>query len=135
MATPAATDTDLKTFRDFLMQYNNVTEQCFGACVNDLTARSITEKEEKCSINCLDKYLKMTQRVSLRFQIPVPVAFSSFVRLLLKRHRILVDTSSPTNIEDSLDVGSIGRSLFTGGLLWKSAPRGAVTASAKKNGL
>ncbi|KAJ1350496.1 hypothetical protein KIN20_006294 [Parelaphostrongylus tenuis] len=68
MATPAATDTDLKTFRDFLMQYNNVTEQCFGACVNDLTARSITEKEEKCSINCLDKYLKMTQRVSLRFQ-------------------------------------------------------------------
>ena len=83
-----ATDTDLKTFRDFLMQYNNVTEHCFGACVNDLTSRfvllckflsilkiyiivffrTVSSKEESCSNNCLDKYLKMTQRVSLRFQ-------------------------------------------------------------------
>ncbi|KAK6045563.1 Tim10/DDP family zinc finger [Cooperia oncophora] len=66
--TPAATESDLKTFRDFLMQYNNVTEQCFAACINDLTSRTVSEKEEKCSSNCLDKYLKMTQRVSLRFQ-------------------------------------------------------------------
>ncbi|ETN84546.1 import inner membrane translocase subunit TIM9 domain protein [Necator americanus] len=66
--TAATTDTDLKTFRDFLMQYNNVTEQCFGACINDMTTRTVSEKEEKCSMNCLDKYLKMTQRVSLRFQ-------------------------------------------------------------------
>ncbi|GMT32731.1 hypothetical protein PFISCL1PPCAC_24028 [Pristionchus fissidentatus] len=61
-------DTDLKTFRDFLMQYNIVTEQCFGACVNDMTTRTVSEKEEKCSTFCLDKYLKMTQRMSLRFQ-------------------------------------------------------------------
>ncbi|RCN50101.1 Tim10/DDP family zinc finger [Ancylostoma caninum] len=67
-AAGATTDTDLKTFRDFLMQYNNVTEQCFGACINDMTSRTVSEKEEKCSLNCLDKYLKMTQRVSLRFQ-------------------------------------------------------------------
>ncbi|CAI4231007.1 unnamed protein product [Auanema sp. JU1783] len=67
-AVATGTDTDLKTFRDFLMQYNNVTEQCFGACVNDMTSRTVSEKEEKCSTNCLDKYLKMTQRVSLRFQ-------------------------------------------------------------------
>uniref|UniRef100_A0A1I7XFQ5 Zf-Tim10_DDP domain-containing protein n=1 Tax=Heterorhabditis bacteriophora TaxID=37862 RepID=A0A1I7XFQ5_HETBA len=62
------TETDLQTFRDFLMQYNNVTEQCFGACINDMTSRTVSEKEEKCSSNCLDKFLKMTQRVSLRFQ-------------------------------------------------------------------
>ncbi|KJH40977.1 Tim10/DDP family zinc finger [Dictyocaulus viviparus] len=68
MAAQTATDTDLKTFRDFLMQYNTVTEQCFGACINDLTSRNINEKEERCSTNCLDKYLKMTQRISLRFQ-------------------------------------------------------------------
>ncbi|VDO57863.1 unnamed protein product [Haemonchus placei] len=66
--TTGTTESDMKTFRDFLMQYNNVTEQCFGACINDMTTRTVSEKEEKCSTNCLDKYLKMTQRVSLRFQ-------------------------------------------------------------------
>ena len=34
-------DDNLKTFRDFLMQYNTVTEQCFGACVNGFTTRLV----------------------------------------------------------------------------------------------
>ncbi|PAV55753.1 hypothetical protein WR25_03813 [Diploscapter pachys] len=58
MAALSATqmDQNMQTFREFLMQYNNVTE------------RTVSEKEERCSSNCLDKYLKMTQRVSMRFQ-------------------------------------------------------------------
>uniref|UniRef100_A0A0N5AWT9 Mitochondrial import inner membrane translocase subunit n=1 Tax=Syphacia muris TaxID=451379 RepID=A0A0N5AWT9_9BILA len=64
----AATETDLKTFKDFLMQYNSVTEQCFGHCITDMTTRSVSDKEEKCASNCLDKFLKMTQRLALRFQ-------------------------------------------------------------------
>ncbi|KHN73517.1 Mitochondrial import inner membrane translocase subunit Tim9 [Toxocara canis] len=63
-----ATETDLKTFRDFLIQYNSVTEQCFAQCITDMTTRSVSEREEKCCSNCLDKFLKMTQRLSLRFQ-------------------------------------------------------------------
>ncbi|CAD6194089.1 unnamed protein product [Caenorhabditis auriculariae] len=61
-------DANIQTFRDFLVQYNNVAEQCFNSCVNDFTSRTVSDKEEKCSSNCLDKYLKMTQRVSMRFQ-------------------------------------------------------------------
>ncbi|KAI6191804.1 DNA-directed RNA polymerase III subunit RPC3 [Aphelenchoides bicaudatus] len=61
-------ETDLKTFRDFLMQYNSVTEQCFTACVHDLSKREVSDKEERCAKNCLDKFLKMTQRLSMRFQ-------------------------------------------------------------------
>ncbi|KAJ1366378.1 hypothetical protein KIN20_027019 [Parelaphostrongylus tenuis] len=68
MTTRAASDADLETFRDFLIRYNKVTEQCFGSCVNDFTVRSVTKKEEKCSLNCLNKFLKMTQRLSLRLQ-------------------------------------------------------------------
>ncbi|KAI3415992.1 hypothetical protein GPALN_005550 [Globodera pallida] len=62
------TDTDLRTFRDFLLQYNAVTEQCFGACIRDFTGREISEKEERCSKNCMDKFLKAGQRLSMRFQ-------------------------------------------------------------------
>lgn len=63
-----ATETDLKTFKDFLAQYNIVAEQCFTACVTDFTTRTVSEAEERCCSNCLDKFLKMTQRMSLRFQ-------------------------------------------------------------------
>uniref|UniRef100_A0A914W1F3 Uncharacterized protein n=1 Tax=Plectus sambesii TaxID=2011161 RepID=A0A914W1F3_9BILA len=46
----------------------NVTELCFKACVRDFTSRTIEDKEEKCNNNCLDKFLKMSQRMGLRFQ-------------------------------------------------------------------
>ncbi|KAI6244148.1 Zf-Tim10-DDP domain-containing protein [Aphelenchoides fujianensis] len=68
MNPEASTETDLRTFRDFLMQYNLVTENCFMACVQDFTSRNVSDKEEKCAKNCLNKFLKMTQRLSLRFQ-------------------------------------------------------------------
>lgn len=63
-----ATETDLKTFKDFLAQYNAVAEQCFISCITDFTTRTVSNKEEQCCLNCLDKFLKMTQRMSLRFQ-------------------------------------------------------------------
>ncbi|KAI1728853.1 tim10/DDP family zinc finger domain-containing protein [Ditylenchus destructor] len=61
-------ENDLRTFRDFLMQYNLVIEQCFSSCVVDFTSKALSNKEETCNRNCLDKYLKMTQRISMRFQ-------------------------------------------------------------------
>ncbi|EFO21941.1 hypothetical protein LOAG_06543 [Loa loa] len=62
------TETDLKTFKDFLTQYNAVAEQCFTSCITDFTTRTVSNSEEQCCSNCLDKFLKMTQRISLRFQ-------------------------------------------------------------------
>ncbi|XP_034671992.1 mitochondrial import inner membrane translocase subunit Tim9 [Drosophila subobscura] len=58
----------MKTFSDFLMSYNRLSEMCFSDCVRDFTSRDVKENEEKCSLNCMEKYLKMNQRVSQRFQ-------------------------------------------------------------------
>ncbi|EDW82143.1 uncharacterized protein Dwil_GK25286 [Drosophila willistoni] len=58
----------MKTFSDFLMSYNKLSEMCFTDCVRDFTSRDVQEKEEKCSLNCMEKYLKMNQRISQRFQ-------------------------------------------------------------------
>lgn len=55
-------------FKDFLVSYNKLSEICFIDCVSDFTTRDIRDKEEKCSLNCMEKYLKMNQRVSQRFQ-------------------------------------------------------------------
>ncbi|KRZ84945.1 Kynurenine--oxoglutarate transaminase 3 [Trichinella sp. T8] len=63
----ADADTDLETLKDFLRQYSRISEQCFVDCVHDFTTRSVTVREENCVSNCLEKYLKVLQRISQRF--------------------------------------------------------------------
>ncbi|XP_014255808.1 mitochondrial import inner membrane translocase subunit Tim9 isoform X2 [Cimex lectularius] len=58
----------IKTFKEFLSSYNKLSEICFLDCVNDFTSRTIKPYEDKCSTNCTEKYLKMNQRISQRFQ-------------------------------------------------------------------
>uniref|UniRef100_A0A669EBX4 Mitochondrial import inner membrane translocase subunit n=2 Tax=Oreochromis TaxID=8139 RepID=A0A669EBX4_ORENI len=57
-----------RTFKEFLGTYNKVTENCFMDCVRDFTTRDVKPEESSCSESCLQKYLKMTQRISMRFQ-------------------------------------------------------------------
>ena len=66
-ATPDAEQ--IKTFRDFLANYNKLSEICFSDCVWDFTNRKVSKKEEICAMNCAEKYLKMNQRISTRFQV------------------------------------------------------------------
>ncbi|KAJ8954932.1 hypothetical protein NQ314_006994 [Rhamnusium bicolor] len=58
----------IKTFKDFLISYNKLTELCFADCVSDFTSRNVKGKEDKCALNCLEKFLKVNQRISQRFQ-------------------------------------------------------------------
>lgn len=61
-------NTLINKIREFAKQYNKIVEICFNDCVNDFTTRKVLPSESTCSVNCLDKYLKMNQRVSQRFQ-------------------------------------------------------------------
>lgn len=64
----ATTMDQLKQFKDFITNYNKLTDQCFSDCIFDFTGRSVSSKEETCATNCVEKYLKMNQRISQRFQ-------------------------------------------------------------------
>ncbi|XP_063696352.1 mitochondrial import inner membrane translocase subunit Tim9 [Culicoides brevitarsis] len=59
---------ELGTLKEFLMQYSKLTELCFADCVTDFTSRTIKPEEERCSLTCTEKFLKMNQRISQRFQ-------------------------------------------------------------------
>jgi len=59
---------ELGTLKEFLMQYSKLTEICFMDCVTDFTGRSIKSNEERCALTCTEKYLKLNQRISQRFQ-------------------------------------------------------------------
>nr|ACO15182.1 Mitochondrial import inner membrane translocase subunit Tim9 [Caligus clemensi]ACO15378.1 Mitochondrial import inner membrane translocase subunit Tim9 [Caligus clemensi] len=58
----------IKVFKDFLSNYNKLSEICFGDCVWDFTTRKVSGAEDRCASNCAEKYLKMNQRISTRFQ-------------------------------------------------------------------
>ncbi|CAB1335463.1 unnamed protein product [Coregonus sp. 'balchen'] len=55
MAAQVTEADQIKQFKEFLGTYNKLTENCFMDC-------------STCSESCLQKYLKMTQRISMRFQ-------------------------------------------------------------------
>ncbi|XP_046848716.1 mitochondrial import inner membrane translocase subunit Tim9-like [Xenia sp. Carnegie-2017] len=61
-------DQDIKQIQSFLQSYNKLSESCFMDCIQDFTNRTISVNENKCVMNCAEKYLKMTQRITLRLQ-------------------------------------------------------------------
>ncbi|XP_065364584.1 mitochondrial import inner membrane translocase subunit Tim9 [Calliphora vicina] len=78
----------MKTFSDFLMSYNKLSEMCFTDCVRDFTSRQVKDSEEKCSLNCMEKYLKMNQRISQRFQEFQMVANENALAMAQKTGRL-----------------------------------------------
>ena len=67
-ATPMPDTDQIKTFKEFLSNYNKLSEVCFTDCVWDFTTRKVSKGEDNCAQNCAEKYLKMNQRISTRFQ-------------------------------------------------------------------
>ena len=59
----------IRSFKDFLSNYNKLSEVCFNDCVWDFTNRKISRGEDSCALNCAEKFLKMNQRISSRFQV------------------------------------------------------------------
>ncbi|XP_049595861.2 mitochondrial import inner membrane translocase subunit Tim9 isoform X1 [Syngnathus scovelli] len=68
MTVQVSESDQIKQFKEFLGTYNKLTENCFMDCVKDFTSRDVRPEESSCSESCLQKYLKMTQRISMRFQ-------------------------------------------------------------------
>ncbi len=58
----------IRTFKDFLSNYNKLSELCFTDCVWDFTTRKVSKGEDTCAQNCAEKFLKANQRISTRFQ-------------------------------------------------------------------
>ncbi|NXT47571.1 TIM9 translocase, partial [Pluvianellus socialis] len=58
----------IKNFKEFLRTYNKFTETCFLDCIKELTSKEFKPEEMNSSDRCLQSYLKMAQRVSMRFR-------------------------------------------------------------------
>ena len=49
----------VKQFRDFLGQYNQLSENCFKHCIWDFRTRDVKNQEDSCVSNCVDKFTKV----------------------------------------------------------------------------
>jgi hypothetical protein len=47
--------------------YNALVERCFDGCVTSFRSKTMDGSESVCVENCAARYIKMTQRVGLRF--------------------------------------------------------------------
>ncbi|KAJ3010453.1 protein transporter tim9 [Thoreauomyces humboldtii] len=56
-----------KQMKDFLRLYANLVDRCFDHCVNDFTSKALSTKEDTCLNRCVDKFIKHSERVGLRF--------------------------------------------------------------------
>lgn len=63
MSEQIQAEVQVKQFRDFLVQYNKLSESCFNACVWDFTSRSVRTSEENCIQNCVEKYTKVESQI------------------------------------------------------------------------
>ena len=50
-----------------IRMYNNLVERCFSQCITSFRSKTLDGSEVSCVENCAARYVKMTQRVGLRF--------------------------------------------------------------------
>ncbi|XP_057315221.1 mitochondrial import inner membrane translocase subunit Tim9-like [Hydractinia symbiolongicarpus] len=65
---PMQQQVQVEQLKTFLTTYNKLSETCFSDCVHDFTNRTISANENTCAMNCTEKFLKISQRIGIRFQ-------------------------------------------------------------------
>ncbi|ESO83878.1 hypothetical protein LOTGIDRAFT_196897 [Lottia gigantea] len=51
-----------RNMRDFLLLYNQLTEQCFDRCVYNMSRNSVSNRENDCISMCADRYVAFNQK-------------------------------------------------------------------------
>ncbi|NXL60999.1 TIM9 translocase, partial [Chordeiles acutipennis] len=68
MAGQISESDQIKQFKEILRIHNKFAENCFLGCIKDFTIREAKQEDMTCSDHCLQKYLKMTPMIFMRFQ-------------------------------------------------------------------
>mmetsp|Transcript_497 Transcript_497/g.675 ORF Transcript_497/g.675 Transcript_497/m.675 type:complete len:99 (+) Transcript_497:194-490(+) len=53
--------------KDSLTMYNTLVARCFDGCISSFRSKALDKSEITCVEHCGARYIKMTQRVGLRF--------------------------------------------------------------------
>ncbi|XP_065190180.1 mitochondrial import inner membrane translocase subunit Tim9-like [Sycon ciliatum] len=65
---------DLHNYRQFLMQFNTMSEKCFTVCTADFSSRSLSQAEKDCVEACVNKHVAVNHRTMKQFLLVGPAA-------------------------------------------------------------
>jgi hypothetical protein len=54
-------------YYDYDSMYNTLVARCFDGCVTNFRSKALDKAEITCVEQCAGRYIKMTQRVGIRF--------------------------------------------------------------------
>ena len=57
----------IKNYKDFLTNYNKLSEFCFNDCISDFSTEKIWKGEKKCTLNCAEKRFKSSHEILTKF--------------------------------------------------------------------
>lgn len=57
------TAVQLRNFKDFLQLYNQMTENCFTRCVDEMNSRNLNRDEVSCVDLCSTKFINVNHKV------------------------------------------------------------------------
>ena len=60
-------DDQKKTFREFFKTYNTMGELCFNQCIFDFSISSMKNREERCIMRCVNRYLSASKEIQKVF--------------------------------------------------------------------
>lgn len=60
-------DMENMQMKDSLQMYNTLVSRCFDHCVFSFRSKTLAKQEITCVDQCASRYIKLTQRVGLRF--------------------------------------------------------------------
>ena len=57
----------IKYYKDFLTNYNKLSELCFNDCISDFSTEKIWKGEKNCTLKCAEKHFKGSHEILTKF--------------------------------------------------------------------
>ena len=57
----------IKNYKNFLTNYNKLSESCFNDCISDFTTEKIWKGEKNCTLKCAEKNFKGSHEILTKF--------------------------------------------------------------------
>ncbi|XP_046670035.1 mitochondrial import inner membrane translocase subunit Tim10B [Homalodisca vitripennis] len=95
-----------RNLKDFLLQYNKISESCFSRCINTFGQRDMTLHEIHCSDLCVSKHTQLNLKVMSVYVEVQPQIVQKRIEEMNKNQQASDAQSIPVSDSSQTEVGS-----------------------------
>lgn len=94
-------DTQIRSFKDFLLLYNQISETCFKRCANTFLSREISVNEDHCVQNCAQKHINANHKVMEIYVEVQPILVEKRVKEINSAQALLEEKAKAESQQDN----------------------------------